>query len=60
MTALYKSLRRPYALTPVLAISLWQHAYLHDFGVAGKDDYVRACFKAIDWTVVDRRIQEAQ
>lgn len=41
---------------PLLNINVWQHAYIEDFGVAGKEEYLEAVWKAIDWNVVAGRL----
>lgn len=40
----------------LLACNLWEHAYLPDYGVAGRDDYIDAWWSAIDWRVVSKRL----
>lgn len=40
----------------LLALNLWQHAYIPDFGVAGRENYINAWWKAIDWTKVNARL----
>lgn len=39
----------------VLALDVWEHAYLLDYGALGKGKYVDAFFKNLDWGVVERR-----
>lgn len=41
---------------PLLNIPIWQHAWLEDFGVLGKEEYLEACWNAIDWNVVASRV----
>lgn len=59
-TALYKATQRPYSLSPVACLSVWEHSYLYDFGVAGKGKYVDAWFDALDWDRVHGRMAEAE
>ena len=40
---------------PLFNINCWEHAYLEDFGVGGKDKYLAALWEAIDWNVVANR-----
>lgn len=40
------------SLTPVLCVSTWEHAYIYDFGVAGKRQYLAQWWDAIDWHTV--------
>jgi len=41
---------------PVLAIDMWEHAYINDFG-QDKDEYVEWCLSRIDWRKVSKRIK---
>lgn len=47
---------RPPALRPLLNINAWQHAYLTDYGVAGKRKYLENLFDCIDWNVLAKRL----
>lgn len=40
---------------PLLAISLWDHAYLLDYGVADRKKYVAKSFDATNWEVINAR-----
>jgi Fe-Mn family superoxide dismutase len=40
---------------PLLNINCWEHAWLEDFGVDGKDKYLEKVWDAIDWNVVESR-----
>lgn len=42
-------------LTPILNISAFTHAYLHDYGVYGKRRYLENVWNTIDWEVVKAR-----
>lgn len=42
--------------TPILALDGWEHAYLHDFGIA-KEAYVHAIMGNIDWSKVEERLE---
>ncbi|KAJ4380111.1 hypothetical protein N0V86_004420 [Didymella sp. IMI 355093] len=39
-------------IVPLLCVNTWEHVWLHDYGVAGKDAYLRAWWKKIDWNHV--------
>lgn len=58
--ALYQALKRPYSLTPVACLSVWQHSYITDYGVAGKRAYVDKFFENLDWEKIAARINEAK
>lgn len=40
---------------PVLNVNVWEHAWLEDFGILGKEDYLKAWWERIDWSVVQSR-----
>lgn len=42
-------------ITPLLNINVWEHAWLEDFGVNGKEEYLTCLWKAIDWNAVYKR-----
>jgi Fe-Mn family superoxide dismutase len=39
----------------VLILDVWEHAFLLDFGTAGKGGYIDAFFKNLNWTTVEKR-----
>jgi Fe-Mn family superoxide dismutase len=39
----------------VLALDVWEHAYLLDYGAAGKSKYIDAFFKNLNWSVIESR-----
>jgi superoxide dismutase, Fe-Mn family len=39
---------------PILCVNVWQHAYLRDWGVAGKRRYLTAWWERIDWGAVEQ------
>lgn len=41
----------------VLALDVWEHAFLLDYGAAGKGKYVDAFFKNLNWKVVADRFE---
>lgn len=45
---------------PILNINVWQHAYLHDYGVFGKRRYLENVWDSIDWVKVTDRFNEAK
>jgi len=42
----------------LLALDVWEHAYILDHGAAGKGNYVDAFFKNLNWDVVEKRFKE--
>eukprot|EP00771_Trimastix_marina_P002481 gnl/Trimastix_PCT/361.p1 GENE.gnl/Trimastix_PCT/361~~gnl/Trimastix_PCT/361.p1 ORF type:complete len:226 (+),score=74.30 gnl/Trimastix_PCT/361:55-678(+) len=45
---------------PLLVLDVWEHAYILDYGAAGRGGYVNAFCNNIDWAEVERRIDMAQ
>lgn len=41
---------------PIIAVSLWDHAYLHDYGVAGRKRYVQNVLNNLNWSVINNRL----
>jgi len=42
----------------ILALDIWEHAYLLDYGTTGKDKYIDAFFKNLNWAVVEQRFAD--
>lgn len=40
----------------LLALNLWQHAYVPDFGVDGRERYIDAWWSALDWEKISQRL----
>ena len=47
------------SLPIILALDVWEHAFLLDYGAQGKAAYVDAFFKNLNWKVVEKRFGEA-
>ncbi len=43
----------------VLALDVWEHAYLKDYGALGKAKYIDAFFENLNWSVVEARFVRA-
>lgn len=39
----------------ILALDVWEHAFLLDYGAQGKGKYIDAFFKNINWSVIEKR-----
>ena len=50
------------AVVPVLALDVYEHAYVRDFGATpdGRKEYVEAFFRNIDWDHVNRQLAQAE
>lgn len=44
----------------ILALDVWEHAYILDQGAAGKAKYVEAFFKNLNWKVIEDRFAQLQ
>ncbi len=51
-----------YNMVPVLAIDVYEHAYVRDFGATpdGRKQYVEAFFRNLDWDHVNRQLIQAE
>jgi superoxide dismutase, Fe-Mn family len=51
-----------YNMCPVLAIDVYEHAYVRDFGATpdGRKQYVGAFFENLDWDHVNRQLAQAE
>ncbi len=43
----------------ILALDVWEHAFLADYGTAGKAKYIDAFFKNLNWDVMNARFVAA-
>lgn len=44
----------------VLALDVWEHTYILDYGAAGRGAYIDAFFKNLNWSVIERRFEALQ
>lgn len=42
----------------ILALDVWEHSFILDYGAAGKGKYIDAFFKNLNWGVVEKRFAE--
>ena len=51
-----------YNMVPILALDVYEHAYVRDFGATpdGRKEYVEAFFKNLDWDHVNRQLAQAE
>jgi Fe-Mn family superoxide dismutase len=47
-------------LQPILALDMWEHAYVYDYATSEKKNYVEAFFKNINWSVIENNFTEAK
>ncbi len=44
----------------ILALDLWEHAYMVDYVPAEKKNYIDAFLAALNWSVIEKRFEEAK
>jgi superoxide dismutase, Fe-Mn family len=44
----------------ILALDHWEHAYLLDYAPAEKNSYVESYLKALNWDIVNKRLEDVQ
>ena len=42
----------------ILALDVWEHAFLLDYGATGKGKYLDAFFKNLNWAVIEKRFEQ--
>lgn len=47
-------------LPVILALDVWEHAFLLDYGAAGKGKYIDAFFKNLNWGLIEKRFEAVQ
>jgi len=47
-------------LPVILALDVWEHTFILDYGAAGKGKYLEAFFKNLNWGVLEKRFAELQ
>jgi len=47
-------------LPVILALDVWEHAFLLDYGATGKAKYIEAFLKNLNWGVVEKRFEALQ
>ena len=43
-------------LKPILALDMWEHAFVYDFPTSEKKKYVAAFFENLNWSVVEKKL----
>lgn len=46
-------------LSPILALDVWEHAFVPDYKASGKKAYVEDFFKNLNWSVVEENFKKA-
>lgn len=45
-------------LSPVLALDMWEHAYVYDYPTSQKKEYIESFFKNLNWEVIENNFQK--
>ncbi len=53
-------LNQPAGLNPILALDVWEHAYMVDHGAGGRADYVEAFLRNVHWELVIERFDRSR
>ncbi|MGI9118347.1 MAG: superoxide dismutase [Minisyncoccia bacterium] len=46
--------------TMLLALDMWEHAYVYDYPTSAKKDYIEAYFTNLNWEVIEENFNKAQ
>jgi Fe-Mn family superoxide dismutase len=41
---------------PLIAFNLWDYAYLEDYGIKGRQQFVEKTWDTLDWSVINKRV----
>ena len=44
--------------SPILALDMWEHAYVYDYPTSEKKKYIEAFFENLNWNVVEKNFEE--
>lgn len=44
-------------LSPILALDMWEHAFVYDYGTSEKKKYVEAFFANLNWEVIENNFK---
>lgn len=47
-------------LTPILALDVWEHAYVADYHPSGKKQYVEDFFTNLNWGVIEKNFEKVK
>ncbi|MES2930552.1 MAG: Fe-Mn family superoxide dismutase [Patescibacteria group bacterium] len=47
-------------LSPVLALDMWEHAYVYDYPTSEKKKYVEAFFENLNWEVIEENFENSK
>jgi Fe-Mn family superoxide dismutase len=45
---------------PIIALDMWEHAFVSDYQPSGKKQYIEDYFENLNWEVVEKNFKEAQ
>jgi Fe-Mn family superoxide dismutase len=45
---------------PILALDMWEHAFVADYQPSGKGDYITDFFANLNWSVIEKTFADTQ
>ena len=45
--------------SPILALDMWEHAYVYDYPTSEKKKYIESFFENLNWEVIEKNFTEA-
>jgi Fe-Mn family superoxide dismutase len=49
----------PAGFTPILVMDVWEHAYMVDWGAAGRPEYIEKFFQNVNWAKIDGALRDS-
>ncbi len=47
-------------LSPILALDMWEHAYIYDYPTSEKKKYVESFFENLNWAVIEENFNQSK
>jgi Fe-Mn family superoxide dismutase len=41
-------------------LDVWEHAWVVDYGISGREQYIKAFFENINWDIVEQRLRTSK
>jgi Fe-Mn family superoxide dismutase len=48
------------SLSPILALDMWEHAYVYDYPTSEKKKYIDAFFENLNWSIIENNFGEVR
>jgi Fe-Mn family superoxide dismutase len=53
-------INHPAGFHPILVLDVWEHAWVVDYGISGREQYIKAFFENINWDIVEQRLRTSK